>query len=331
MCVVVGQVDSAGRVDSPCGSAARTRGTVSALLRSKLERPGPLDVYFGNLTAEDLTTAERCFFGRLQLSNGTYKTTMRHRLDDLNDLVAAMMPRGRCLAVMDVAVSSGVSSAEWSQHLDAAGIPHRMTAGDLAVDAILLTLGRSVAALWQDDGHPLVVQVGRYSLYLVRSGFMRFIAKCFSPFLRVLYLLAGKLRFAPDEAKPVKGRARVRRVALVSRLVAANRTIQVICDDILDGGTFVEQFDVCRAANIMNRQYFGDDVLTAMAHSLLARIREGGLLVVCRTVPTDEGYARNRASVLRKSAACLEVLARLNGGCDIEGLLCAPRGDLTLA
>jgi hypothetical protein len=117
----------------------------------------------------------------------------------------------------------------------------------------------------------------------------------------------------------------VRDVALVSRRVAANGSIRVVRDDIMELGRFQEQVDVCRAANILNRTYFTDEVISAMAWNLSARLREGGVLVVCRSVNEGNGQRVNLASVLRKRDASLEVIGRLNGGCDVEDLLCAVR------
>ena len=53
---------------------------------------------------------ERSFFTSIRLKNGTYKTTHGRRLDDLNDLVNRCLPRGRLLELMDVAVSSGITT-----------------------------------------------------------------------------------------------------------------------------------------------------------------------------------------------------------------------------
>src|SRR5215472_16575237 len=99
-----------------------TRVTFKSAVTSKLVRPGPLDVYFGNLSGQPLSDAEECFFDWLHLSNGTYKTTTEHRLDDVNDLVATVIPRDRRLSVMDVAVSSAVNTVEWSDQLRSNGI-----------------------------------------------------------------------------------------------------------------------------------------------------------------------------------------------------------------
>jgi hypothetical protein len=279
----------------------------------------------GNLSGEALAEAEQYFFARLQLSNGTWKTTSQHRLDDVNALVQPLLPRGRPLAVMDVAVSTGVSASEWSEYLARHGTDHLMTAGDLAVSAFLMTIGRFAAVLWQDDGHPLALQLGRYTLYLERSG--RRVVRSLDGPLRLMHALATRLIPAGYAEEPRGWSIRVRHVGLVSRHVAANRTIRLIRDDIAEGGKFRKEFDVCRAANILNRCYFSDDVLLMMATNLSKRIRPGGLIIVCRTVNESNGYHVNLASVLRKHQSSLEVVARLNGGCDIEGLLTVLRPE----
>ena len=81
---------------------------------------------------------------------------------------------------------------------------------------------------------------------------------------------------------------------------------------------------MCRAANILNRTYFSDDVITVMAQNIAARVRHGGLLVVCRTINETAGRSMNLATVLRKNHASLEVIGRLNGGCDVENLVSIP-------
>jgi len=288
-----------------------------------LRRPGPLDVYFRELEGDELLRAERVFFGAIQLSNGTYKTTVSHRLDDLNELVADRLPRGRRLQVMDVAVSSGIATAEWSEHLHLKGINHDLVAGDLAVSAVLLTLGRHVGVLWQEGGHALVVQVGGLCLYLDRPPLITSVPKF--ALARIYRLLVAHMELAPYEARPVPWRARLRAVGLVSRQLASSSAVRIVTDDIGRADRFQDQADVCRAANVMNRAYFADDVIETMARNLLDRVAPGGLLAVCRTCD-DGGHHVNRATLVRRVEGSLEVVARLNGGSEVEDLVLAAGG-----
>jgi hypothetical protein len=102
--------------------------------------PTAYDLYFagGKRPPQD----EDLFFHSIECRNGTRKTTCHRRLDDLNSLVQSLLPPQRPLEIMDVAVSSGVSTAEWLTSLEQAGIECRMLAGDAVVDAFLISFGR---------------------------------------------------------------------------------------------------------------------------------------------------------------------------------------------
>lgn len=275
------------------------------------KHPGPLDVYFRRLSGDTLIEAERVFFSRLQLSNGTFKTTSERRLDDVNECVTKLLPCDLQLDIMDVAASSGVATAEWNDHLLAHGINHRMTAGDLEPEGVLLHIRRSAAILWQSDGHPLAFQVGRRCIYLDRP---RRSTRVLSWPLRQLFTLIMS-RGWRWLGRPWIGSAR-----LVSHRVADHPAIQVIRDDIRDPARFTDKFDVCRAANILNREYFSDSELRLMVRNLQARLREDGLLVVCRSADQD-GVCVNQATILRKTGHRIEVIASLNGGSEVEDLL----------
>jgi len=285
---------------------------------TRLTRPGPLDVYFRKLDDRALAHAEQVFFGGLRLSNGTYKTTLSHRLDDVNELAAEVLPRGRRLRVMDVGASSGITTAEWSEQLARMGVDHELVAGDLVVSGDLLTLGRSAAALWQEDGHPLAVQLGRRCIYLGRR--IPGMSAARSALAAIHRLLVMHLPRSTDGAPPVAWALRRRRVALVSRRLAARPAVRLVVDDIAQSGRFAGEFDVCRAANVLNRSCFSDRELRAMAYNLRDRLAPGGVLIVCRTERAADGDV-NRATVLRKVEGSLEVVARLNGGSDVEDLL----------
>jgi hypothetical protein len=276
---------------------------------------------------EERERLEDSFFGSLRLpTNGTYKTTSHRRLNDLNELVLRHLPPNRPLQVMDVAVSSGVSTAEWAIQLRAAGVAHRMVAGDLVVRAFLIEVAKFFRVLVDRDGRLLQVDVWgsgiclppglrahnnpRRLLALVRdlpmliAGFA--VAAVSAPAIRASSNRPGKtfgLTYSPLE--------------LVSSALSSLPDVQIVEDDILaDAAT--DTVDVLRAANILNRAYFDADTLSRMVANLRHRLRSGGLMIVCRT---DYG-GLNNASLFRLNAdGKFEVLARLNAGSEIEDLV----------
>jgi len=92
---------------------------------------------------------ERKFFDHVVLPNGTFKTTNARRLDDLNHAVLPHLPQnpGRALKIMDVSISSGVSTLEWHDFLLQNGIPVEMVGTDLTVYTSLISFGPRLAAL----------------------------------------------------------------------------------------------------------------------------------------------------------------------------------------
>lgn len=89
-------------------------------------------------------------------------------------------------------------------------------------------------------------------------------------------------------------------------------------DDLLTPtpSNWVDRFDVIRAANILNRGYFQAPQLIMMLQNIFVRLREGGILIVSRTV---DGV--NHASVLQKEISGFRILDRLGNGSEIDDLI----------
>jgi hypothetical protein len=280
-------------------------------------------MYFGELPEEPahVEALEVVFFKSVGLPNGTWKTTSHHRLDDLNALVHQHLPARRPLDVMDVACSSAVSTIEWLESLEQAGIDCRMTAGDATVNAFVLSVGRGLHALVDRHGHPMQYEIGGVGLEvplrkrkIPRYGVQVLLIKALAK------LLGPTLSDPVSAARGAKWGMRWRPVQLVSPSIRRRAHIEVVEDDILLNGSYVRCFDVVRAANILNLLYFDRPTLTAMLLNLRERLRDGGRLVVCRTKHDNV----NHATVFGLDAERnLRVLARLNEGSEIEPLALA--------
>lgn len=303
----------ASRCATPPAILAQVR--IASPLGTRGQRPGPLDVYFRGLAGAPLERAEQTFFAGLQLSNGTYKTTSAGRLEDLNRAVAPLLRRDRPLQIMDTAISSGVTTLEWIEDLNRAGIEHRMVAGDLVIHGVIARVGRQSAVLWQEGGHPLAIQLGSRSIYLTRGNP---ITGYVAPVLRRLY--PGRVAGNPpgERARPNGSGPHTQVIALVTNSLTGTPEIEIVQDDISKPGRFIGRFDVCRAANVLNRNYFSDAEIVIMARNLVERVRDGGLLVLCRT--SDEDHI-NRASIVRRESGSVRVVERLGGGIEVEDLV----------
>jgi hypothetical protein len=116
------------------------------------------------LTAGDTFTQkqEAAFFASIRLRNGTFKTTNHHRLDDLNMLVIGEWQKldRKPRQIMDVGVSSGISSLEWADALTRAGIDAEILATDLYMRGSVVRLLPGDEVLLDRDGKVLQHIVG---------------------------------------------------------------------------------------------------------------------------------------------------------------------------
>jgi hypothetical protein len=285
--------------------------------------PTANQMYFGELPDEPahVEALEIVFFKSVGLPNGTWKTTSHRRLDDLNALVQQHLPSHRPLDVMDVACSSAVSSVEWLESLEKAGVECRMTAGDASVNAFVLSISRNLHALVDRHGRTMQYEIGGVGLEvplrkrkIPRYGLQVLFIKA------VGRLLGPTLSDAKSAARGEKWGMQWRPLKLVSPSIRRRRHIEVIEDDILLNKSFVRCFDVLRAANILNNGYFDQQTLTAMLLNLRERLRDGGRLVVCRTNKDNV----NHGTVFGLDAdRNLRVLARINDGSEIEPIATA--------
>lgn len=276
--------------------------------------PTARELFFTDARVEDATAEERerAFFHALRMKNGTNKTTYSHRLDDVNDLVNQVLPARRPLDIMDVGVSSGLATVEWMDSLDRAGVRYHMTAGDVCVTAFLLSLSPSINVLVDRSGYPLQFEVGGDA---VPYPIGRRRALRFPP----LFLFTHAVRcVAPLLLRRQQRTGRARRLVLASPRLAARRQLDIIEDDIRVPGRFPAAFDVIRAANVLSSLYFDDRTLIAMAANLRARLRAGGILIVCRTDEADV----NHGTIFRATPGndC-EIVRRFGQGADCEALI----------
>ncbi|MDT5123033.1 MAG: hypothetical protein QOC96_2515 [Acidobacteriota bacterium] len=267
---------------------------------------------------------ERDFFSSIRLRNGTYKYTYSHRLDDVNESVMGLLPQARPLRLMDVAVSSGISTLEWVAALEHAGIKHEMVAGDLSVNAYLLSVGKHLHALTDATGYPL--QFDLFGKAIPNPPWRRHRALYFFPLRLLNKALAAKFGEAVDDhSKAMKEQSAApnsvncQRIALVSPRLQQQAGLQVVEDDILsDTPPTADGFHVLRAANILNRSYFDDETLVHIANNLRRRLTPGGLFIVCRT--DDTGVNHGTVFALTSSGE-FEDVARIGNGSEVERLI----------
>ena len=208
---------------------------------------------------------------------------------------------------MDVAVSSGISTLEWMNHLEQAGIEHYMTASDISLKAALVSIGKNLRVLADSAGYPLQFDIRGKAIpnppggaNLARYGFQLLVIKT--------VLALGIRRFGINYTP----------IDLVSPRLVRPSNLRLVEDDILHNNGFQKSFHVVRAANILNRYYFTDGQLVDIVAKLRSRLMPGGILIVCRT----NDHRKNHGTIfLLNGTGRFEVLARIGDGSHIEDLV----------
>jgi hypothetical protein len=221
-----------------------------------------------------------------------------------------------------VAVSSGISTLEWVEALERAGIEHEMVAGDLSVNAFLLSVGKHLHVLADETGHPLQFDV--FGKAIPSPPWRRHLLGFFFPLWLLKRALAAQTS-APGDSEQIERRLNapsrrgLRRIALVSPRLQQHAGLKVIEDDILsDPPPAPRGVHVLRAANILNNAYFEGQTLVKMAVNLRRRLAPGGLFIVCST---NLGGANHGTVFVLTQSGSFEKVAKIGDGSEIEDLI----------
>lgn len=241
-------------------------------------------------------------FRNLRLANGTRKTTWAHRFEDLDEALPPLLGAPRPVRLLDVAVSSGVSTVELIDSLERHGHTVQADATDLTVRGSLWRVLPGLYAFTDDEGHVLQWDLLGIGLRGVGDGAARRVAGTG---------LAG--------VHAVSRRARIARAVADVDLVdpALVHRARVHREDLLDPEEHLRgPYDLVRACNILNRDYFDAPTLGALVSTLAHRVVDDGLLVIART----HADGRNHGTIYRRAAGELVVVTDLDGPADIDGL-----------
>ncbi len=259
---------------------------------------------------------ERRFHEELLLRNGVYRTTREHRMDETFPLVieAAQALPERPLRVLDVACSMGVATVELHRALRSAGIDCVTCGTDLVVSARGVRRSDGVALLFDDAGEVLQVDVGEWATpWRFRRSDAWFRAGLVARARRAMTTDLEDFRRALQTPTPGMD---VVEVPLLHRSTEGVPGLRFARENLLEPRER-GPFDLVRAANILNDDYFPPAVLRAMVEGLRARLVAEGALLVARNLT---GESATRATLYRQRAGRLEVAAELHGGAGLTAI-----------
>ena len=260
---------------------------------------------------------EDAFFSSIKNPNNTFKCTWGGRFDEIDQrLVQALRQRRVELnELLDVGVSSGATTLDLWDTLRREGFRPRITGTDYTIHAWIVPLGPNCSALLNEEGQLLQADLFGWSM---------------RPWRRRMDYLTGMWLVRPllmrllgrRAARKLREGIGVRKVELVSPRLRDHDSITVVQDNVLvSRDTFAGRFDLIRAANVLNENYFPKGELKQAVENLCTYLRgPGSLLFIIRTLPSGEHHGTLFA--LREKGA-LEVVERIGAGSEIEELLSA--------
>ena len=274
---------------------------------------------------DDITPRDETrFFTALKTANATFKRTNAGRFAEIDAAIVEECGRAslRVDQLLDVGISSGITTLELTETLRRAGHRAHVTGTDRSLVAMIVKLPMGCRALVEPGGHIL-----QYDLLgmAVRPWRRRL-----DYFTGMILLQAGIrtlfARAAAQAAQSAVGwHGRGNSVTLVSRRLAQVADIDLIEDDVTKRSARLEgRFDFIRAANILNMDYFTPEALARACTNLRSYMAgPGSMLLIVRTL----GEERQDGTLFRMTADCrLEVIRRFGNGSEIERIALAGGG-----
>ena len=260
---------------------------------------------------------EEDFFTSLMTRNKTYKTTFHDRFSDINPyLLEYLLHHGPAVPrILDVGVSSGISTVELYDDLRRGGLEVEILATDILVDAFLVRVFPKCHALVDPSGFPLRLDLPVVTMkpWVTRDDYYNgfFILRKFvnSLFTRRAHRILRN-----------PGDARISEVKLVTPRALAKVGITVCTDDISRyNSAFEARFDFVRAANVLNKGYFSPALLSTMIANIGRYLRKphGSLFVV----RTHEDRANHGTLFRTGDNQHFEVVHRFGSGSEVEDLV----------
>ncbi|MFM9903212.1 MAG: hypothetical protein ACKVQJ_01420 [Pyrinomonadaceae bacterium] len=283
----------------------------------KIATPTARSIFLSNDV--DLREKEPVFFSSLRLKNGVTKTTSRDRMTDVDTWLIDLLPKGGFQKVLDVGISSGVTTVELCELLESNGVAYQMTGMDSDLTSYLVIFANDRSILLDKSGNPIHFEMAGKGFGYVRGTNLKHILDRVLLSIQAWLFIKLRLKRTLDSIEStavIKG-VEIHKIDLVCREIKENPAIRLIEDSIFSEASD-ERYSLIRAANILNKIYFSDEQLSAAIQKLSERLEPGGLFLVCRTNMEGE----NNATLFRLAGpGRFEITARFGIGSEIEYLV----------
>lgn len=264
--------------------------------------------------------AESQFFSGLKMRNGTFKLTQPSRFAaleaEIGSAIAARATHFR--QVLDIGVSTGLTTIELSDFLRAKGASSQVTGTDLFVQAHLVDVAPGFRVLSDPDGWPLQYDLaGRPARAWIRR--LDYVTLMAAPRLLARAVLRPRLRrlIAKGRSLPVR----------METGGLAERNIELVENDIFaPTPRFLGRFDFIRAANILNLSYFPAERIAEAVSNIRSYCRGPGAMVL---IARSKGSHHDGSLFELGQDGSFAVRARAGKGSEIEAIVLGHEGSLS--
>jgi len=252
-------------------------------------------------------------------SNGTFRTTYRHRFRDVDVVtmrIAERFYRTDCeLYVQDRAASHGLTSCELAEQFFQVFPRAEFEASDRVLHVLRLSLANGETYIVEPDGQPVQYIKPPFVVVLCHREPYRYplnhlIAARARWRFRHLSLADGWMRSSGGDGY------RVDKICCIlpeaRSLSKRNPRFRMRTRSVFEHTPGV---DVLRTMNILNKVYFSGEQLVDAANAAFHSLKSGGIWIVGRTL---EGTFSNHVTFLRRHQENWEVLGRIGNGSEME-------------
>jgi len=266
----------------------------------------------GECPLEEQNHLKKSFFTSVCLPNGTHKTTRSGRLTDLDLRLQDLLYTGSPIHLLDVGISSGITTLELIECLERGGSQVTGIGLDLRIHSLLRS-AFGIDVLYDPEGNILQIATPLFARGRPDRSQSSLASRLLRHAIDMLERTVVRRWLAsPQRAHPL---------ALVNTRLADRPGFAVVEHDIsVPNREWLDSFDLIRAANVLNLAYFPPEQIATIVRNLASWLRPGGLLAVCRT---HELEGKNHASIFAREpdGHGFRLVERLETGSEIESIV----------
>lgn len=275
-------------------------------------------------SAEEISRFEEITYS-MRTSNGSTRTTFRHRLDDVDQTATRLMlqfyPPDEELIIQDRGASNCLTSSEWAAQVLPIFRKARLEASDAVLYLYRVSLVQGGTYFVEPNGIPVQFLYPPFVVcltprepyrYLVNQAIGMFAKRAFHrrfpfPFEQVLNSYSESAGYRVDKISCVHPEAR--------RCRHKEPRFHISERSVFES---VPGLHILRTMNILNLAYFPTHQLRKGIRAAFESVRPGGLWIVGRTTLED---SKNHVTFFRRNERNWDVLERIGQGSEIESLV----------